>query len=464
MENINKTVAFCNLGCKVNAYETESLIEQLKNKDYKVVPFGNPAFITIINTCTVTNMADRKSRQMLHRARKMAPDGVVIAMGCYVQVMKKEDIKMETDVDIFIGNNEKDKLIEILESYLKEHKVTEDNKSTQEKIAKNVINIEKEDKLKKITDAKIYIEDINKQGVPYENLVLTGTSKHTRAYMKIQDGCNQFCSYCLIPYARGRVRSKEIDVIENEAKGLIEKGFKEIVLTGIHLSSYGLDKGNIGLVDVIKIFEKLQGDTHKFRLRLGSLEPRIICKEFLESLKAVRGFCPHFHLSLQSGCDKTLKAMNRKYSAAEFKEKVELIRKFWKDAAITTDVIVGFPGESEEDFEESKKFVESVNFAQTHIFKFSKRKGTKAYDMDGQVDEDIKTKRSHVLISLDEKRREEFGQRFKGKEVEVLIEESKEIDGKWFDIGHTPEYIQVKLSIKKEDKDKRDNTFITIEY
>ena len=362
-----KKAALHNLGCKVNAYETEAMQEILENAGYEIVPFAEIADIYIINTCTVTNIADRKSRQMLHRARKQNPDAIIVAAGCYAQAQENEKHPIEPCVDIVIGNNRKKDLLQILKQYELQHQKT-----------KEVI-------------------DIN-HTKEYETLHLTKTGEHTRAYIKVQDGCNQFCSYCIIPLARGRVRSRTTEDVVKEVTALAENGYKEVVLTGIHLSSYGLDleQGN-SLLSLILAVHKIEGIQ---RIRLGSLEPRIITEEFARTIAALPKICPHFHLSLQSGCDATLKRMNRRYTSEEYYEKCVLLRKYFDHPALTTDVIVGFPGETEEEFAASKAFVNKVDFYETHIFKYSRREGTKAAVMDGQVPEPVKTRRSNEMLEM----------------------------------------------------------------
>lgn len=406
-----KKVALHNLGCKVNAYETEAMQELLEKEGYEIVPFKEGADIYIINTCTVTNMADRKSRQMLHRAKKMNPNAIVVAAGCYVQA-KSESDEVDDSIDIIIGNNKKQDLISILKEYEEEHN-----------------GVQKE------------IIDIN-HTKEYEELHLSKTAEHTRAYLKVQDGCNQFCTYCIIPYARGRVRSREKENVVAEVKELVANGYQEVVLTGIHLSSYGMDLEGENLLSLILAVNEIEGLK---RIRLGSLEPRIITEEFAKTISGLEKICPHFHLSLQSGCDATLKRMNRRYTAEEYLEKCELLRKYFDNPALTTDVIVGFPGETEEEFEESRAFVEKVNFYETHIFKYSRREGTKAAVMENQVPEQMKTKRSNILLELDERKRKEYEEKFIGKTVEVLMEEEIEKEGKIYQTGHTKEYIKVVL-------------------
>ena len=411
-----KKVALHNLGCKVNAYETEAMQEMLEKEGYEIVPFKEGADIYIINTCTVTNIADRKSRQMLHRARRMNPDAIVVAAGCYVQAQENEHHELDSCIDIVIGNNKKQDLIQILDEY--------------------------ESKCK--TEEVIDINHTNE----YENLNLSRTGEHTRAYIKVQDGCNQFCSYCIIPFARGRVRSRSLEDVVQEVTTLSGNGYKEVVLTGIHLSSYGVDfeeqeaRKKTDLLTLILAVHEIPGIE---RIRLGSLEPRIITEEFAKTIAGLPKMCPHFHLSLQSGCDATLKRMNRRYTTGEYYEKCELLRKYFDHPALTTDVIVGFPGETEEEFEESKAFVDKVNFYETHIFKYSKREGTRAAVMENQVPEQIKAERSAQLIELGAKKQEAYEKEMVGKNVEILVEEPAQINGKEVQVGHTKEYIKVAL-------------------
>ena len=409
-----KKAALHNLGCKVNAYETEAMQEMLEQAGYEIVPFREGADIYIINTCTVTNIADRKSRQMLHRARKMNPDAIVVAAGCYVQAQAE---KQEVDpcIDIVLGTNRKKDLIAVLEEY-------------QQKKAEGECLEE--------------VEDISRTK-DYEPLSLTKPGDHTRAYIKVQDGCNQFCTYCIIPYARGRVRSREVEDVIREVRALAENGYREVVLTGIHLSSYGIDfDGERHLLELIRAVHEVEGIR---RIRLGSLEPGIITEEFAEALAALPKMCPHFHLSLQSGCDATLKRMNRRYTSGEYYEKCRILRKYFDRPALTTDVIVGFPGETEEEFRQSMEFVDKVDFYETHIFKYSRREGTKAAVMENQVSEQVKAQRSALMISLGEKKRRAYEESFVGSEVEVLVEEPDVIDGRKVQTGHTKEYIKVAL-------------------
>ncbi|CDA29895.1 tRNA (N(6)-L-threonylcarbamoyladenosine(37)-C(2))-methylthiotransferase MtaB [Eubacterium sp. AF19-12LB] len=406
-------VALHNLGCKVNAYETEAMAQKLEDAGYEIVPFNEKADVYIINTCSVTNMADRKSRQMLHKAKKMNEDAVVVAAGCYVQTAT-EKLLEDLSVDILIGNNKKKDIVEELQKYF------DDNKYN-----KNVI-------------------DINATN-EYEELELATVTEHTRAYIKIQDGCNQFCSYCIIPYARGRIRSREFDNIKQEVTELAQKGFKEIVLTGIHLSSYGNNENK--LIDVVEMIAGIEGVE---RIRLGSLEPNIVTEDFAKRLAKVDKICPHFHLSMQSGCDNTLKRMNRHYTSDEYFEKCELLRKYFDNPAFTTDVIVGFPGETQEDYEISREFVKKVRFSELHVFKYSKRDGTVAAKMENQIPEPVKTERSEDLIKVGENLTMEYRRKFIGKKVSVLFEEIINVAGENYWVGHTKEYIKV---IMKSDKD-----------
>ena len=411
---MKKKFALHNLGCKVNAYEVEAMQQLLENAGYETVPFEEGADVYVINTCTVTNIADRKSRQMLHKAKKMNPDAIVVATGCYAQA-DTEKLKEDTAVDLILGNNQKTQIVEALEEYEKEH-------------AKQVQVIE-------INHTK-----------EYEELSISSTAEHVRAYIKVQDGCNQFCTYCIIPFARGRVRSRKIEEVLSEVETLAAKGYKEVVLTGIHLSSYGVDfpkEERESLLSLIQAVSRVEGIS---RIRLGSLEPRIITEEFLEGIVKTGKVCPHFHLSLQSGCNKTLKNMNRRYSAQEYAEKCELIRKFYPAPALTTDVIVGFPQETEEDFEESYEFVKKIHFYETHIFKYSRRHGTKAASMDGQLTEAAKAQRSDRMLELHEIRAREYEEAMIGKKMELLLEEEIEIDGRPWYVGHSREYVRAVVS------------------
>ena len=438
-----KNVALHNLGCKVNSYEIEVMQENLKKNGYKIVPFAPGADVYIINTCTVTNIADRKSRQMLHKAKKMNPDAVVVAVGCYVQT-GTENVKQDECIDLAVGNNRKKDIVSILEEFLKEKEADRADKTLHETT----------------------IPDINDGKQEYEEMTLTRTGEHTRAYIKIQDGCNQFCSYCIIPYARGRVRSRKEEDILKEVKGLVEAGYKEVVVTGIHLSSYGLDFINKDSGDYLQgvdirtqaynkgylldIFEKINKIEGLERIRIGSLEPRIITKEFAMRLKALDKLCPHFHLSLQSGCNETLTRMNRHYTAEEFREKVEILREVFDNPAITTDVIVGFPGETEEEFEATYKFLEDICFYEMHIFKYSKRQGTVAAARKDQVDDRLKTERSNRLLEMEQMQSSQYRKSYIGTNVEALMEEEKMIKGQKYQVGYTKTYVKVAVPVNED--------------
>ncbi len=409
-----KKAALHNLGCKVNAYETESMQQMLEQAGYEIVPFAPGADIYIINTCTVTNIADRKSRQMLHKAKKMNPEAVVVAAGCYVESEKYTGGKVDEAIDIVIGNNCKKDLVEILEAY-------EEGKKNEAVID---INHTKE----------------------YEELSLHKTAEHTRAYVKVQDGCNQFCSYCIIPYTRGRVRSRKSEDVCEEVLRLAKAGYHEVVLTGIHLSSYGVDLEEENLLSLIEKLHEIEGIE---RIRLGSLEPRIMTEEFVAAIAKLPKLCPHFHLSLQSGCNETLKRMNRRYTAEEYYEVCERLRRYFDDPALTTDVIVGFAGETEDEFAECKAFLEKIAFFETHIFKFSIRKGTRAAKMENQVPDQIKTRRSNELLALNEQNSMNYLQKHLGKTLEVLMEEAVTVENETYFVGHTREYIRV--AVKTEE-------------
>ena len=405
-----RKAALHNLGCKVNAYETEAMQEILEQAGYEIVPFEEQADVYVVNTCTVTNMADRKSRQMLHRAKKRNPSAVVVAAGCYVQTKEPEE-SLDASIDIVIGNNKKKEIAHILEGYF------QNRGQAGARIERLDINLERE----------------------YETLEVSHTAGHTRAFIKVQDGCNQFCSYCIIPYARGRVRSRKQTEVAAEVERLAGQGYQEIVLTGIHLSSYGTDTGE----DLLSLIRQVHNTAGIRRIRLGSLEPGIITEEFARSLAELPKFCPHFHLSLQSGCDATLRRMNRKYDTAQYYEKCQILRRFFQNPALTTDVIVGFPGETEEEFQASFAFIDRVDFYETHIFKYSKREGTKAAAMKDQVPEPVKTQRSGVLQELDHRKREAYEKRLIGTVQEVLMEEAAVIDGETYQVGHTREYVKI---------------------
>ena len=418
-----KRVALHNLGCKVNAYETESMQQMLEAAGYEIVPFAPGADIYIINTCSVTNIADRKSRQMLHKAKKMNQEAIVVAAGCYVESEKHSGGKVDDAIDIVIGNNCKKDLIEILEAY-------EEGKRSE------------------------VVIDIN-HTKEYEELNLNKTAEHTRAYVKVQDGCNQFCSYCIIPYTRGRVRSRKSQDVYDEVVRLAKAGYHEVVLTGIHLGSYGVDLEEETLLSLIEKIHDVDGIE---RIRLGSLEPRVMTEEFVERIAGLSKVCPHFHLSLQSGCDETLKRMNRKYSAEEYYEVCKRLRRHYENPALTTDVIVGFAGETEEEFAQCKAFLEKIEFFETHIFKFSIRKGTRAAKMENQVPDQIKTKRSNELLALNEKNSVKYLQEHFGKDLEVLMEEEMLIDGEKYFVGHTKEYIRVAVKTEEDFT----NRFVTV--
>ncbi len=448
-----KNVALHNLGCKVNAYEIDVMQQKLQEKGYVIVPFDEVADIYIVNTCTVTNIADRKSRQMLHQAKARNPEAIVVAVGCYVQTGGEEALK-DASVDLAIGNNKKKEIVEILEAFLKERE-----KSVAEAGGSAYTA---ECNSKTLNDTSVI--DVN-AGCDYEEMTLTKTAEHTRAYIKIQDGCNQFCTYCIIPYARGRVRSRRWEDIHAEIVGLARAGYKEVVLTGIHISSYGIDfedeawnrgesvvaQRESGARDyareskLLDLLEKIHDIEGISRIRLGSLEPRIITKEAAGRLAAMPKICPHFHLSLQSGCDETLKRMNRHYTTGEYSQCVEYLREAYENPAITTDVIAGFPGETEEEFEKTYAFLEKINLYEMHIFKYSKRKGTKAAVMPGQVPGNVQTARSSRLLSLEQEQSKRYRAGYIGKTEEVLFEDAKEIDGKRYQIGHTMQYVKVAM-------------------
>jgi threonylcarbamoyladenosine tRNA methylthiotransferase MtaB len=410
-----KKAALHNLGCKVNAYETEAMQHLLEEAGYEIVPFTQKADVYVINTCSVTNMADRKSRQMLHKAKKNNPDSIVVAAGCYVQTSEKEVLN-DLSVDIVIGNDRKHDLVRLLEEY----------------------------SFDSVNDT---VDDINDGKHDFEELFIDQTKEHTRAFIKVQDGCNQFCSYCIIPYARGRVRSRRFENVIAEVERLAANGFKEVVLTGIHLSSYGVDfEEATGLLELIQAVNTVKGIE---RIRLGSLEPKIVTEHFASELSKLDKICPHFHLSLQSGCDATLKRMNRKYTTKEYERGCELLRKYFVHPAITTDVIVGFPGETEEEFEQTEAYLEHIHFYEMHIFKYSKRKGTRAAVMPDQIDEQVKAARSEKLIALGHDMSKEFRKFYIGKNEEVLFEEKAVIGDKEYFVGYTKEYVKV---AKKTDE------------
>ena len=403
---------YLHCGCKVNQYETNAMAEQFIDNNYEIVNFEEFADVYIINTCTVTNMSDRKSRQIIRRAKQINPNSILVATGCYAQTAK-EELEKITDIDLIVGNTEKKDIVKIVEEY-------RDNKNRE----------------------RVKMSDINKQKEFVDFGSVTYTEK-TRAVIKVQDGCNNFCSYCIIPYAKGRVRSRKLESVVKEITEIAAKGIKEVVITGIHVASYGIDfDNNTRLIDLLEAIQKIDGIK---RIRLGSLEPNIITEEFVNRLKKVTKMCDHFHLSLQSGCDETLKRMNRKYTAETFEKEVNLLRKTFPDVALTTDVIVGFPGETEEEFNETYKYLSKIRFTKLHVFKYSPRKGTVAAKMKNQIDSTVKEKRSHKLIELSNECEIEFLDRYVGKELKVLFEKQ---DGEYIK-GHTTNYLVVKVKEKK---------------
>ena len=414
--------ALHNLGCKVNAYETEAMQQILEEAGYEIVPFSEYADVYVINTCSVTNMADRKSRQMLHRAKKQNPDAIVVGAGCYVQT-KEAQALVDESIDIVIGNNKKHELIPLLREYEASHRKT------------------------------ACVADINHEKQAYEELSLSRTAEHTRAFIKVQDGCNQFCTYCIIPFARGRVRSRELPDVLQEIRTLAKSGYREVVLTGIHLSSYGVDNGE-SLLHLIEAVHELEGIE---RIRLGSLEPRIVTDAFAKRLSELPKICPHFHLSLQSGCDTVLSRMNRRYDTAEYEAGCALLRRYFEHPAITTDVIVGFPGETDEEFETTERYLERIHFYEMHIFQYSRREGTKAAAMPDQVPEAVKKERSEKLLALGHKMSEEFRRYYLGRQVTALLEEEFFHDGKRYYTGYTKEYVKVAVETPKD----LSNTFVT---
>lgn len=414
--------ALHNLGCKVNAYETEAMQQILEEAGYEIVPFSEYADVYVINTCSVTNMADRKSRQMLHRAKKQNPDAIVVGAGCYVQT-KEAQALVDESIDIVIGNNKKHELVPLLREYEASHR----------KMA--------------------CVADINHEKQAYEELSLSRTAEHTRAFIKVQDGCNQFCTYCIIPFARGRVRSRELPDVLQEIRTLAKSGYREVVLTGIHLSSYGVDNGE-SLLHLIEAVHELEGIE---RIRLGSLEPRIVTDAFAKRLSELPKICPHFHLSLQSGCDTVLSRMNRRYDTAEYEAGCALLRRYFEHPAITTDVIVGFPGETDEEFETTERYLERIHFYEMHIFQYSKREGTKAAAMPDQVPEAVKKERSEKLLALGHRMSGEFRRYYLGRQVTALLEEEFLYDGKRYYTGYTKEYVKVAVETKKD----LSNTFVT---
>jgi len=417
-----KKVAFFTLGCKVNQYETEAISENFLKNDYEVVDFEDVSDVYIINTCTVTSLSDKKCRQMIRRAKKNNENAVIVAVGCYVQ-NDPEAVKAIDGVNVLVGTNHKNQIVDLVEEYMRTN-----------------MSIEKVDEFK----------DLN----AFEELEISHTSDRTRAYLKIQEGCNQFCSYCIIPYVRGKIRSRDLENIKKEVIRLTENGFKEIVLTGIHVASYGKDlNSEISLIDVIEQIAKVE---KLKRIRLSSIEPRIVTEDFMERLSKTDKICDHFHLSLQSGSEKVLKEMNRKYTKAEYKDAVRMIRKYMEDAAITTDVIVGFPGETGDEFVESMEFVKDIKFSDVHVFSYSNREGTVASKRVDQIENKVKQERSKKLIEEVEKLKIEFLNKFIGTTMEVLFEEER--DG--FYIGHSKNYIKVKIKTDKNIKNELYNVII----
>ncbi|WP_455615593.1 tRNA (N(6)-L-threonylcarbamoyladenosine(37)-C(2))-methylthiotransferase MtaB [Eisenbergiella sp.] len=480
-----KSVALHNLGCKVNAYELEVIGQKLQENGYDIVPFDKKADIYIVNTCTVTNIADRKSRQMLHRAKKMNPDAVVVAVGCYVQTGKEEAL-LDGSIDLAVGNNRKKDLVEILEAFLAKREKSGGRESGgdvwEEKTlsCRSVVDISREEAYEEMTlvrpseegqaggeaGSEVGYGPVRGEAPGGRKPEEEALSAHTRAYIKIQDGCNQFCSYCIIPYARGRVRSRRQEDVLREIRGLVDSGVREVVLTGIHLSSYGMDFIDKTDGDYLENGKDLRGTAMERayllnlireiaavdgieRIRLGSLEPRIITEEFAGGLAALSKVCPHFHLSLQSGCDETLKRMNRHYTTEEYYDKVVLLRRVFDNPAITTDVIVGFPGETEEEFAVTKRFLEKVNFFEMHVFKYSKRQGTVAAAMDNQVPEQVKAERSARLLELERQQSTAYRQGYIGNEITILTEEAREIEGTEYRVGHTETYVKAAVPAQK---------------
>ncbi len=429
-----KTVAFLSLGCKVNAYETESIEESFLKAGYEVKNFSEPADVYVVNTCTVTNIADRKSRQMLHRAKKLNPDAVVVAVGCYVQAPQS---KLEDDdlVDILVGNRGKSEVLHLVEEYYANNREID--------LKHNVIRSGDEN-----------------ANWTYEEQEVDEAHGKTRANIKIQDGCNQFCTYCIIPFVRGRIRSRNADDVIKEITSLADKGYREMVLTGIHIGSYGLDvDGKSHMEDLLKRIEEVPGD---FRIRLGSVEPRLISEGFVKTLSKLTKICPHFHMSLQSGCDTVLKRMNRHYTTAEFTQSVELLREYLDEPGITTDIITGFPGETEEEFEQTLEFAEKIGFLKVHTFPYSRRSGTYADKMPDQIAEQVKKERERRLIAVANKAAERYLLKFNGKSERVLFEER--IKGRDdLMIGHSDRYIEVSVPVSDLSNENGTRNFVTVD-
>lgn len=422
---MEKTVAFYTLGCKVNQYETNAMEQQFIKNGYKVVDHHDFADIYVVNTCTVTNIAERKSRQMLRRVKDINKDAILVVCGCYAQVAK-EELEKIPEIDIILGINEKNNIVKIVEDYI-------EKKKNKEEI----------------------VSDVSNQNEFLDFGDVTYTEKN-RAVVKVQDGCNMFCTYCIIPYARGRIRSRKIESVVSEISKIAKLGIKEVVITGIHVASYGKDfEENIGLIDLLEAINKIDGIE---RIRLSSIEPNIIDEEFVKRLSKLEKICPHFHLSLQSGCDEILKRMNRKYTTKKYKEAVDLLRSYFPDVNFTTDVIVGFPGETEEEFNTTYKFLEEIKFYRMHVFKYSKRRGTVAEKMPNQIDGNIKEERSNKLIELSNKNENEYNESYIGKEVNVLFEE---YENGYFR-GYTTNYMMVNVPGKKEDEEKLVDHIFTV--
>ena len=411
-----RTFATCTLGCKVNQYETDAMEQMLLRAGYEKTDFKEAADIYIINTCSVTNMADKKSRQMIHRAKKKNPNSIVVAAGCYVQAQADQHAQLDEHIDLIIGNNKKKDIVTILDQYYR-------------------------DNLLEPT-----VIDINHTN-EYEELSIDTVNEHTRAYLKIQDGCNQFCSYCIIPYVRGRIRSRRPEHVIQEVENLAANGYQEVVLTGIHLSSYGKDLEEGSLIDLIEAINRIDGIE---RIRLGSLEPRIITEEFANRLAKVEKICPHFHLSLQSGCDETLKRMNRHYTIEEYESSLALLRKVFHEPALTTDVIVGFAGETEEEFATTVEALKRMNLYEMHIFKYSVRKGTRAEKMPNQVPEQKKTERSNILLEMAKEHKDAYEKQWIGEEEEILAEEFVTIQEETYLLGHTKRYVKIAVKTKED--------------
>ncbi len=444
-----KSVALHNLGCKVNSYEMDVMRQKLQENGYSIVPFDNRADIYIVNTCTVTAIADKKSRQMLHQARKRNPEAIVVAAGCYVET-GKADLERDLEVDLLIGNKEKPEIVSVLAEYYSAHpekkadgsSTTAGSTETSGQPGVDCANADRTQGESQLSGDEVSTTDLEHAG--------SGES-HTRAFMKIQDGCNQFCTYCIIPYARGRITSRDDEDVLEEMKQYVKAGYHEFVLTGIHVSSFGMDRKGLSNVPdgesfdgsaLLELFRKADALPGVERLRFGSLEPRIITEDFAQGLAALKSFCPHFHLSLQSGCDATLKRMNRHYTTAQFRESVEILRRVFDNPAITTDVITGFPGETEEEFAQTVEFVKDINFYEMHVFPYSRREGTPAAAMKEQLTNAQKKQRSDVLLEMTAQQAAAYRRAWIGKEVDVLLEEEQMIDGVRYQTGLTREYIR----------------------